>query len=193
MDIRMEKTEKAIKNAFMELRSRKPLEKITVKELCSLACINKSTFYSHYEDLYALSEALETETVASVLKSIPHAQQYTFENLNVVARELCLAFVSHISLIQILFSGKGHSYLAEKLETEIKKTVFGKYPEYKEDPEKNILLTFCIHGAYYAYWNNQDVDMDTLLQVIEHIVKVLQEEKSLCGKKEGGEADEKKI
>ena len=35
--------------------------------------------------------------------------------------------------------------------------------------------------------------MDTLLQVIEHIVKVLQEEKSLCGKKEGGEADEKKI
>ena len=31
MDIRMEKTEKAIKNAFMELRSKKPLEKITVK------------------------------------------------------------------------------------------------------------------------------------------------------------------
>ena len=58
MDIRMEKTEKAIKNAFIELRSKKPLEKITVKELCSLACINKSTFYSHYEDIYALSEVL---------------------------------------------------------------------------------------------------------------------------------------
>lgn len=47
MDIRIEKTERAIRNAFLELRAAKPLEKITVKELCSLACINKSTFYSH--------------------------------------------------------------------------------------------------------------------------------------------------
>ena len=44
MDIRIEKTERAIRNAFLELRAAKPLEKITVKELCSLACINKSTF-----------------------------------------------------------------------------------------------------------------------------------------------------
>ena len=50
MDLRIEKTERGIKNAFIELRSRKPLEKITVKELCELACINKSTFYSHYKE-----------------------------------------------------------------------------------------------------------------------------------------------
>ena len=53
MDLRVEKTEKAIKNAFIELRSQKPLEKITVKELCAEARINKSTFYSHYQDIYA--------------------------------------------------------------------------------------------------------------------------------------------
>ena len=47
MDIRIRKTEQAIKNAFIELRSKKSLEKITVKELCELAMINKSTFYSH--------------------------------------------------------------------------------------------------------------------------------------------------
>ena len=47
MDIRIEKTEKAIKNAFLELRAKKPLEKITVKELCARACINKYRFYSN--------------------------------------------------------------------------------------------------------------------------------------------------
>ena len=51
MDLRVEKTERGIKNAFIELRSKKPLEKITIKELCELACINKSTFYSHYRDI----------------------------------------------------------------------------------------------------------------------------------------------
>ena len=174
MDIRMEKTEKAIKNAFIELRSKKPLEKITVKELCSLACINKSTFYSHYEDIYALSEVLETETVASVLNSIPHRQEYTIDNLGELTRELCLAFVSHISLINILFSGKGQSYLPDKLEEGIKEMMFQKYPEYRNKPEKNILLSYCVQGSYHAYINNQDVDEKTLLQVIENIVKVLQ-------------------
>ena len=54
MDLRIEKTEKGIKNAFIELRSKKPLEKITVRELCEIARINKSTFYSHYKDIYDL-------------------------------------------------------------------------------------------------------------------------------------------
>ena len=59
MDLRIEKTERGIKNAFIELRSRKSLEKITVKELCESARINKSTFYAHYKDIYDLSEQLE--------------------------------------------------------------------------------------------------------------------------------------
>ncbi len=32
MDIRIEKTKTAIHNTFLELRSKKPLEKITIKE-----------------------------------------------------------------------------------------------------------------------------------------------------------------
>ena len=76
MDIRIEKTERAIRNAFLELRAAKPLEKITVKELCSLACINKSTFYSHYEDIYALSQMLESETITTVIKIFPVSRNH---------------------------------------------------------------------------------------------------------------------
>ena len=111
MDLRIEKTKKAIRSAFIELRAKKSLEKITVKELCALACINKSTFYSHYEDIYALSEAMEQETVASIISGIDHLKDYTFENSDVFSRELCLAFMSQISLIRILFSGKNRTTL----------------------------------------------------------------------------------
>ena len=89
MDLRIQKTERAIKNAFIELRSKKPLEKITVKELCELAMINKSTFYSHYEDIYALSETMEQETVASIIGSIGHLKDYTPEKSDIYTRELC--------------------------------------------------------------------------------------------------------
>ena len=72
MDIRIEKTKTALHNTFLELRSRKPLEKITIKELCEKAQINKSTFYSHYKDIYDLSDQLETEVVTSVIEAIPN-------------------------------------------------------------------------------------------------------------------------
>ena len=51
MDLRIEKTENAIRNAFIQLRAKKALEKITIKELCEAALIHKSTFYSHYRDI----------------------------------------------------------------------------------------------------------------------------------------------
>ena len=72
MDLRVTKTQRAIRAAFLELREKKPLEKITVKELCQRAEIHKSTFYDHYADVYALSDALETQVVESVLQELTH-------------------------------------------------------------------------------------------------------------------------
>ena len=173
MDLRIEKTKKAIRSAFIELRAKKPLEKITVKELCSLACINKSTFYAHYEDIYALSDAMEQETVASIISGIDHLKEYTFESSDVFSRELCLAFMSQISLIKILFSGKEQNHLGNRLDCELKKVIFRKYPEYEHDPEKNVLFSYCILGAYHAYLNNPEADTQTLVSTIEKITKCL--------------------
>ena len=51
----------------MELRAQKPLEKIKVKELCDLACINKSTFYAHLDEIYAVDISMEDEMVEVVV------------------------------------------------------------------------------------------------------------------------------
>lgn len=173
MDLRIKKTEQAVKNAFIELRAKKPLEKITVKELCSLALINKSTFYSHYEDIYALSEAIEQETVASIIESIGLLEDYTPEKSDIYTRELCLAFMSQTSLIRILFSGREQSHLGHRLDTALKELIFRKYPEYREDMSKQILLSYSIQGAYHAYLNNPDADTDTFVRTVENIVKRL--------------------
>ena len=169
----LKKRKKAIRSAFIELRAKKSLEKITVKELCSLAYINKSTFYAHYEDIYALSDAMEQETVASIISGIDHLKDYTFESSDVFSRELCLAFMSQISLIKILFSGKEQNHLGNRLDRELKKVIFRKYPEYEHDPEKNILFSYCIQGAYHAYLNNPEADTQTLVSTIEKITKCL--------------------
>ena len=170
MDIRIEKTERAIKNAFLELRSRKPLGKITVKELCSLAAINKSTFYSHYEDIYALSDKMESETIVTVLKNISSQQESPFKNPDVFTRNLYMALISNNTLINLLFSGTEKARLGDCLETELKRLICEKYPDYQKDAERDIRLSFCIQGCFHAYLNNQEKDVATLVSVSESIV-----------------------
>ena len=81
MDLRVEKTRRSIINGFLELRARKPLEKIRVRELCEKAQINKSTFYDHYRDVYDLAEQLEDEAIRSYL--VEHLEQHiTLEALS---------------------------------------------------------------------------------------------------------------
>ncbi len=53
-DRRARKTQSSIKQILIHLLKQKELEKITVTELCELADINRSTFYSHYCDIYEL-------------------------------------------------------------------------------------------------------------------------------------------
>ncbi len=174
MDIRTVKTKKAIKEAFLQLRATKALEKISVKELCKEAQINKSTFYTHYDDIYSLSDALEKEAVEYILHSISQSEDYSAENPETFAREVCVACIKHLNLTELLFSGQDNSRLANRLEDGIKELIYLKYPEYREDQEKNILLSFCIQGAHHAYLNNRSADSETLVQVIEKIIKTLQ-------------------
>lgn len=174
MDIRIQKTETAIKNAFMELRAQKPIEKITVKELCQLAQINKSTFYTHYDDIYALSDAMQAEAIAFVLGTIFHQQEWSVKQPGALTRAIFQAIAAHRPLIDGLFPLRERTRLANALETGIREMIYEKYPELRDDVEKSILLSYCIQGGYHAYLNHPDVDQETLVRVIERISRTLQ-------------------
>ncbi len=64
-DLRVRYTRKVIQEAFQKLLTEKPLARITVKEVCDLAGINRGTFYKHYLDCYDLMEKLQDEAVAN--------------------------------------------------------------------------------------------------------------------------------
>lgn len=173
MDLRTEKTENAIKNAFIQLRAKKALEKITIKELCESARIHKSTFYSHYQDIYELSETMETEVVKNITGSIPAASFGTV-SLAQVTRELTYGFVSQSSLINILFSGNERSRLAYRIEESLKEIIFEKYPEYKGDLRWNIVLSYCIQGAYWAFQGSRGQEVNEVIRIISEITERMQ-------------------
>lgn len=68
-DLRVTKTRRPIKAAFLELVQTKPGQKITVTELAKRAEISKGTFYLHYLDIYNLYNQMVEETVAKIAGS----------------------------------------------------------------------------------------------------------------------------
>ncbi|MCD7964359.1 MAG: TetR/AcrR family transcriptional regulator [Clostridiaceae bacterium] len=173
MDLRIEKTRQSIINAFIALRSGKPLEKITVKELCEKAMINKSTFYFHYADIYELSDFLETEIVTSIISSLDHPE-YMVEHPGAFTQELFLAYLSRDTLIQTLFSGSRSGRLIQKIEAGIKELIYERLPEYRDNPVKNIILSYQIYGAYYAFSENRNENTSKVIAVLGRISEELQ-------------------
>ena len=119
MDRREQKTQQAIRNAFLALRAHKPLERITVKELAENAQISKATFYLHYHDIYELSEALQEDVIQQILSSITQADLFV-KDAPAFTRELFGSYFAHQHLIDILFSGTQASVLPIRIEQGIR-------------------------------------------------------------------------
>ena len=63
---RFQDTEKRIQEALLELLKVKNIQQITVRSICEMADINRSTFYAHYLDVYDLLEKTGKELMEGV-------------------------------------------------------------------------------------------------------------------------------
>lgn len=165
MDNRIEKTKRSIYDAFIALREKKPLEKLTVKELCEAADINKSTFYVYYRDVYDLSDKIEDEIVTEVLKSLDNTDMI-LSNSAEFSKALFRAYSRQTDLIASVFSGMRAEQLPRKIEASLKKTVFALYPEYADNIDFNIRLTYSIYGGFYTYLKFRDSRYEEVVEVI---------------------------
>ena len=108
-----------------------------------------------------------------IVNSIPHDREYTLDAPEEFTREITLAFYTHRSLLDSLFSPEDITAFGIHLENAVKKTIFSKHPHLQTDAKVNILLSYCIQGAFYAQMNNPDVSFDTLLETLDAIVGTL--------------------
>lgn len=169
MDLREKKTKRSIKNAFIKLRSTKPLERITIKELVESAEISKATFYLHYRDIYDLSDSLQKELIQDILQSLDQPELFLSDK-TAFTSALFYAFSDHHSMIEILFSGSQSAILPLSIEKELKEYIFKIIPSARDNAKFNILLTYQILGGYHAYQQYYpDYGIDYIVDVIKEI------------------------
>lgn len=175
MDLRVERTKRNIKKAFLKLRAEKPLEKITVKELAELAYINKATFYCHYQDIYDLSEKLEDEVINSIMEDFPTPEKLIFnarENVKIMAKIV----MERKEVLDILFSGNREAVLEHRLEEGISRRICEKYPQLKDDMCGKIVLSMLLRGGFHVFTQyGEKYDVDDLMRTIGDINECLVE------------------
>ena len=76
LDARKRYTQMVLKQSFLELLKEKPVSRITVKEVCALAQLNRATFYAHYSDCFALMESIENELIDAFEKSLRYVNSF---------------------------------------------------------------------------------------------------------------------
>jgi AcrR family transcriptional regulator len=65
-DRRVRYTRAALRTALVELMQDQHISGITVKSICALADVNRSTFYLHYHDQYDLLHQIEQEVLTTL-------------------------------------------------------------------------------------------------------------------------------
>jgi len=144
MDLRIQKTLRNIREAFIELAKEMPIDNITVKELCERALINKTTFYSHYENINELIILLEDEYVKEITGEIDFADQF-FTNPEQFLLQLWQSY--HINPNGIfLMRGKRGLDLLKLLIESLRRSIYHANPKMKNIKGADIALTFCVYG-----------------------------------------------
>lgn len=69
-DLRVLKTKKNIYEALLHLMEQHAFEEIKVSEICENAMINRSTFYAHFEDKYALFDSFINDLRESLKREL---------------------------------------------------------------------------------------------------------------------------
>lgn len=74
---RVKLTKELLKNSLIKLMSKKQIRKITIKEICENAEINRSTFYLYYTDQYQLLNEIEKELIDNCQENLKNIDAYS--------------------------------------------------------------------------------------------------------------------
>lgn len=69
-DLRIRKTRKLIRDAFIKLLDGKGFNGITINNIADTAMINRSTFYLHYTDKFDLMQRTTEEAIQNILQLV---------------------------------------------------------------------------------------------------------------------------
>lgn len=146
-DTRVQYTRKVLKDALLKILKAKSISKVTIKELCEEAGLNRGTFYLHYNEPNDVLREIEGDFVREKLAFFdPYMKN---DNPDQLAK-LFGTIMQNPDLSLILFGTNGAPQFTERIETLVQDSVLNdwqiEFPNYSRD-DLTYVFEFVFPGA----------------------------------------------
>lgn len=140
-------TKRLVQEAMLELLKSRSIQNITVRELCDVAGINRTTFYNHYDGVYEVLSEIEEH----FLNQLSEQDKISSEqgSLEQHIESLCQQLKQNRDIALLLLANNADPNFSTKLiKVQEYSTVWQKAIRTYPTEERELLLSFVSGGAY---------------------------------------------
>lgn len=162
-------TREALKKAFIQQYIQKGYDQITIKELCRITPVARSTFYIYYQNLDELKQSIEDQMIDHIQTMVIQTSGQ-YDDFYLFFQQI-ITFIQEQWDIMYAFLVADYNYrFVERWKALIKKHFDQCFP-HKLNNKNNDLINETIASALigaYAYWLNYPDRFD--VEQLNHIV-----------------------
>ena len=107
-DRRVKYTKMVLRNALIKLLETKPISRITIKEICEEADINRTTYYAHYTDQFDQLKQIEGEFIEMITARLKGFRPTEDTDIIRMVTEMFCFIDQNRPLCRVLLGGNGN-------------------------------------------------------------------------------------
>lgn len=141
-------TRMVLQDSLMELMKDKPIAKITIKELCEKADVNRTTFYAHYTDQYNLLRKIEDDVLIWLKEALAAVLNKTDKSGTIEVLEKIFQYVVENGRpLQVLLSEQGDIDFQKELFTLIYRSMLSPSAANTGLGKNEEVFVFVVNGS----------------------------------------------
>ena len=172
------RTKKMIRNAFTELlEEKKDIEHISVNELAERADLSKSTFYYHYEDIYAVAEEIESELIDKISEVLEEIEKEQATEYDIYIKIVIDFLKEHEDMYCKVICSSSPKLFIDKLKSILSKKVFEQSKTLPFSKDENIryvqirfLTNACVDTVVDYFKGFLNVSLEQVGKIILNII-----------------------
>lgn len=148
VDTRIQYTKKVLKESLLMILQEKPIGKISIKEICDYAGLNRGTFYLHYHEPNDLLKEIEEDFISEHLGRFSTYMEAQHDTS--VLSKLFISMIENKDLCLTLMGPHGAPQFTERIKNMLWPIMLEDwkrdFPEYSED-DLELAYAFIFPGA----------------------------------------------
>ncbi|WP_234122586.1 TetR/AcrR family transcriptional regulator [Clostridium hydrogenum] len=176
IDHRTRVTKLLIRKAFINILEQKPIQSISIKELCCEAQINRGTFYNHYTDIYDLLKQIEDELQLDFEKALEPLNHIEDELTSTVVIAKIFKYIKeNIDLYVLTLGEHGDKLFTLKLMNMGKERFIDRYSNNFKSVSKERMEYFCVFISSGCLGILQKWVKDGMVTSVEEVAKTAED------------------